>query len=193
VEHHNQEVRLVFETERLVIRSATREDVELFYALWTNPQVMQNVGFPQGIPITRSELEDRLTEQGKSEFEQLLVVELKSSGQAIGECKLSYPDEDGIADPDIKLLPEFWGHKYGVEAWLELVNYQFTHSGCEVVQTTPNVRNIASIKMQVAAGGVRTGEGVYQFPESMRDYTSPVHHYIYRVHRADWELNQGVV
>jgi hypothetical protein len=30
-------------------------------------------------------------------------------------------------------------------------------------------------------------EDVYHFPESMRGFTTPVHHYVYRVYRADWE------
>lgn len=181
---------LVFETERLNVRIATMEDVDLFYALWTNPQVMKNVGFPYGLRTTRHEIAERLSKQGKSEFEQLLVVELKATGQAIGECKLSDPDEEGIAEPDIKLLPEFWGHKYGIEAWRALVAYHFTHTGCAVVQGTPNVENIASIKMQEAVGGMRLGEDVFLFPESMRAYTTPVYHYIYRVHRADWERHR---
>ncbi len=179
--------RLVVETERLIVRTATVGDVDLFYVLWTNPQVMRNVGFPQGLRMTRNEVKERLLKRERSEFEQLLVVELKTTGQAIGECKLSYPNEERIAEPDIKLLPEFWGHKYGVEAWRALVAYQFTHTDCDAVQTTPNVENIASIRMQEAVGGVRVGEAVYQFPESMRDYTTPVHHYIYLVYRADWE------
>lgn len=181
---------LVFETERLVVRSATVEDVDLFYALWTDPQVMKYVGFPQGLRITRNELKERLSKQGGAEFEQLLVVELKVSGQVIGQCKLSEPDEEGVVGPDIKLLPEFWGHKYGVEAWRGLMDYQFTHTDCDAVQGTPNVENIASIKMQEAAGGVCIGEDVYQFPESMRDYTTPVHCYIYCVYRTDWEQNR---
>jgi len=181
---------LVLETERLVVRTATVEDADLFYALWTDPRVMKHVGFPQGLRITEGELGERLSKQKGSEFERLLVVELKSTGQAIGECKLGHPDEEGIAGPDLKLLPEFWGHKYGAEAWRELVAYQFTHTDCKAVQATPNVDNIASIKMQEAAGAVRVGEAVYQFPESMRDYTTPVHHYFYRVDRADWEQNR---
>lgn len=68
--------------------------------------------------------------------------------------------------------------------------YQFTHTDCYAVQATPNVENIASINMQEAIGGVRIGEDAYQFPESMRDCTTPVHHYIYRVYRADWERNR---
>jgi RimJ/RimL family protein N-acetyltransferase len=180
----------VIETERLIVRPATEEDVDLFYALWTNPQVMKNVGFPHGLRITRSEIRERLSKGGGSEFKQLLVVELKATGQTIGEGKLSYPDEEGIAEPDIKLLPAFWGHKYGVEAWRELVAYEFTHTDCDAVHATPNVENIASIRMQEAIGGVRIGEGVYQFPESMREYTTAVHHYIYRVTRADWERTE---
>lgn len=179
--------KLVFATDRLVVRTATEDDVDLFYALWTNPRVMRNVGFPHGLSVTRRELEDRLSKQVDSEFDRLLVVELKAAGQAIGECKLSRPDEEGVAEPDIKLLPEFWGHKYGVELWRELVAYQFARTDCDIVQTTPNVDNIASVKMQEAVGGVRTGEAVYQFPEPMQGYTTPVHHHVYRVNRADWQ------
>jgi len=181
---------LVFETERLRVRTATVANAELFYALWTDPRVMHYVGFPQGLRVTRDELRERLSRRGGSEFERLLVVELKATGQAIGEAKLAYPDEKGIAEPDVKLLPAFWGHKYGIEVWRELVAYQFTHTDCDAVHGTPNVENVASIKMQEAAGGVRIGEGVYQSPESMRDNTTPVHHYTYRVCRADWERNQ---
>jgi ribosomal-protein-alanine N-acetyltransferase len=177
----------VFETERLGVRIATGEDVDLVYALWTDPRVMRHVGFPQGLRVTRQEVEERLANQGPSPFEQVLVVELKATGEAVGACKVGSPDEDGVAEPDIKLLPEFWGRKYGVEGWRALVAYEFTHTDCEAVHGTPNVENVASIKMQEAAGGVRIDEGVCEFPESMRDYTTPVHYYIYRVSRADWE------
>jgi RimJ/RimL family protein N-acetyltransferase len=120
-------------------------------------------------------------------FERLLVVELKATGQAIGECKLSRPDEEGIAEPDLKLLPEFWGQRYGTEAWRGLVAYQFRHSDCSAVQGTPNVNNFASIRMQEAAGAVRVAEDVYHFPDALRDCTTPVQHYVYRVYRSRWE------
>jgi RimJ/RimL family protein N-acetyltransferase len=178
---------VVFRTERLIARTATADDVELLYALWTDPRVMTYVGLPHGMRITRGELRERLLTQGGSEFERLLVVELKATGQAIGQCALSRPDEEGIAEPDIKLLPAFWGHKYGVEVWRELVAYQFAHTDCAIVGATPNVQNMASIHMQEAVGGVRVGEGVYEFPEAMRDFTTPVHHYVYHVHRSEWE------
>ena len=182
---------VVFETERLIVRIATEDDVELFYALWTNPQVMKYVGFPQGIPLTLEGMKARPLEDTDTEFNRPLVVELKATGQAIGEGKLASPDEEGIAGPDCKLLPEFWGHKYGQEAWRALVDYEFTHTDCDVVLGTPNVENMASIKMQEAAGMVRTGEDVYEFPESMQAYTTPVHCYIYKITRAEWERRRA--
>ena len=182
----------ILETKRLTIRIATEADVELFYTLWTNPQVMTYVGFPQGIPLTLEGMKARKPEPKASEFHRHLVVELKATGQAIGEAWLTSPDEEGMAGPDCKLLPEFWGHKYGREAWQALVDYEFTHTDCEAVVGSPNVENIASIKMQEAAGMVRTGEDVYEFPESKRDYTTPVHCYIYKITREAWEQRRVI-
>ena len=181
------ESMVVFETERLVIRTATVDDVDMFYELWNEPRVMKNVGFPQGLAITRERIEDLIRKPSESEYDRLLVAELKGTGQAIGECKLGWPNEEGIAETDVKLLPGFWGHKYGVEIKRGLVGYLFSHTDCDSVQATPNVGNIASIKMQEAVGAVRVSEDVYHFPEAMRAFTTPVQHYVYRVYRADWE------
>jgi RimJ/RimL family protein N-acetyltransferase len=65
-----------------------------------------------------------------------------------------------------------------------LLDHLFTTPIARVVQATPNVENLASIKMQEAVGGLRVAEETFQFPESMRSRnTTPVHHYIYHVAR----------
>jgi RimJ/RimL family protein N-acetyltransferase len=183
----SQNNRVVFETKRIAVRLATVEDIEIFFRLWTDPQIMSNVGYPNGLPITREDIKCQISEGGISEFQQLLIVAIKSTGQAIGECKLHWPDRDGIATTDVKLLPEFWGNKYGVEVKHGLLDYLFTHTECLAVDASPNVGNIASIKMQEVVGGVCIGESIYEFPESKREYTTPVHHYIYRVSRENWQ------
>ena len=181
----------VFRTDRLVVRAATAQDVDLLYELWTDPRVMSYVGFPQGLRITREKIKQQVQGPYESEFERVLVIVLKATGQAIGECGMRLPNEEGIAETDVKLLPAFWGHKYGTEVKRGLVGYLFSHAPCVAVGASPNVENIASIKMQEAVGGVRVAEHVYEFPESMRDYTTPVHHYIYHVYRKTWEQEQS--
>ncbi len=173
-------------TARLTIRPAEIEDAGLFLRLWTDPRVMTQVGFPRGLPVSLEEIQSQIEQSGPSEFDQLLVVETRAPCKTIGECRMHAPDSHGIAKTDVKLLPEFWGHHYGVEIKRALLQHLFAHTGCQAVEATPNVSNTASIKMQEAVGGIRVGEQVHTFPEAMQSYTVPVHHYIYHVRRSDW-------
>jgi RimJ/RimL family protein N-acetyltransferase len=180
---------MIFTTYRLLIRKAlpTDEDIEMFFRLWTDGRVMVNVGFPNGIPTTRENIRRRLEAAGNSVYDQLLVIQHKSNGRLMGECKLGLPNEEGNAETDIKLLPEYWGHSYGVEVKRGLLDYLFTHTDCRAVHASPNINNIPSLRMQEAVGGMRISEGVFEFPEQMRDFTCPVHCYIYEVTRQTWE------
>ena len=182
-----QERGEVFRTDRLAVRVATPGDADLILALWSDPRVMTYVGFPHGLRMTRERLEEQHLQRAGDEFDRLLVVELLETGEAIGQAKLSRPDEEGAAEPDLKLRPAFWGHGYGSEAWKALAGYEFQHTACQAVVGTPNVENTPSIRMQEAAGAVRVREGRYEFPESVRASTRPVHHYVYRLSRSDWE------
>lgn len=180
---------MVFETPRLIIRKATtsNEDVEMFFNLWTNPRVMVYVGFPDGLKITHEEIKENISGEDNTEFNKKLVVILKDGAHLIGECKLGLPDQDGISETDVKLFPERWDNKYGVELKQGLVGYLFTHTDCKTITASPNKNNIASHKMQEAVGGKKVGEGLYKFPEKMRDYTIDVPYYVYIVTREDWE------
>jgi len=178
----------IIDTERLQIRSAVPQDSALLFAIWTDPRVMTHVGYPQGLRISYKEIVERIVEQDLSRpFGRYLIVDIMETKISIGECKMYLPDEEGIGRTDIKLVPEQWGHRYGVEIKQALVDYLFEHTDCQAVEGTPNITNAASIKMQEAVGAVRMGKDTFHFPESMPGYTASVHHYIYHVHRATWE------
>ncbi len=185
-------MHLLFETSHLHIRRAsiTDADVAFFMSLWNNPQVMRFVGFPFGLGLTAAQVRHAIQqglEQGdEHRLDACLVAERAEDGVAIGECKLGTPDENGLSETDVKLLPQFWGQGYGVEIKRGLLAYLFTHTDCQVVQATPNVENIASIRMQEAVGGVRVGETLYEFPPEKRAFTCPVHSYVYQVRRKAW-------
>ena len=176
----------IFETNRLRIRPVQMADADLLFALWKHPRVMTNVGFPNGLPITRDDVCRQIERQGESEFGRLLIAEIRETGEASGECKMYLPEADGIARTDVKLLPEFWGNKYGVEIKAGLVSYLFRHTDCEAVSADPNVNNIASIKMQEAVGGMRIREGTYECPPDRRDFMTSFRFYVYHVTRKTW-------
>jgi RimJ/RimL family protein N-acetyltransferase len=151
---------------------------------------MENVGFPRGLPLTEEDVKRKLLSRPDTDFDRLIALEITGTGEGIGECSLHHPDEEGVARTDVKLLPEHWGAGYGTEVKKALLDYLFTLTCCAAVEASPNVRNRASIKMQEAVGGVRTGEGVHGFPESMAHFTVPVRYFVYRVTRESWEASR---
>ncbi|MBN1426147.1 GNAT family N-acetyltransferase [Candidatus Fermentibacteria bacterium] len=179
----------VFTTARLTVRPArpTTEDSAFLYRLWTTAAVMRPVGFPEGLRTTPEEILLAVQGYRNPPFDIPLLVELAATERLIGQCKLGTPDSEGVAGTDVKLLPEFWGQGFGSELKRALVSYLFSHTDCLAVQATPNRDNIASQRMQEAAGGRRVGEGVHRFPEHMREYTTDVAFYVYHIRRQEWE------
>jgi len=177
----------VFETARLRVRLATEEDAEFYFGIWTDSSVMRFVGYPHGLRITLQEVRDAIRSAGNSPFERRLLVVLKETGQRIGDARMHPPGPDGVARTDVKLVPSAWGHRYGTEVKAGLIQYLFAHTDCRAVEGTPNKGNLASIRMQEAVGGVCVGEGVFEFPEEVRDWTRPVPHFVYHVRRSDWK------
>ncbi len=172
-----------FETRDLLVRDAVPGDVPFIVSLWSDARVMRFVGFPNGIPTAAEDVPRRL-ERGRGS-DALLIAQLRTS-ERIGQCMLGAPDADGVSEPDIKLHPSFWGRGYGRELWAALVDQAFLRTTCTLVRGTPNVANIASIRMQESAGMNRVGYGVAGFPASMRDFTTPVPHYVYEITRDEW-------
>jgi len=176
------------QTRRLIIRRALpcRSDVSLLLDLWNDPIVMTNVGFPLGLRKEFEDIEEQLRNQRSDEYDCVLTAAFRTTSELIGECKLGYPDKRGAAQTDIKLLPRHWGKGYGKEVKLALLDYLFNHTDCSRVRATPNQNNVISIKLQESVGGRKTGEGVYRFPDDMKDFTNDVPYYEFTVSREDW-------
>lgn len=180
---------LVFTTERLIIRRATVADAAMYFTLWNDPAVMAHVGFDHGLEMTLEEITEQLAKPSPGVFHKLLVVVLKETRETIGECFMTLPGGNGHAFTDVKLLPAFWGHKYGVEIKRGLVQYLFDHTNCTAVEASPSSQNIASIKMQEAVGAVRAGKG-WTFLTHADGSTTTVEYYTYRVYRRIWDKAQ---
>ncbi len=178
----------MFITVRLAVRKAapTKEDIEFFHRLWNHPRVMSNVGFPHGLQITPEKIRELFAQPPPNDLNSRLIVTVKETGEKIGECKLGAPDENGLSETDVKLLPEYWGKGYGTEIKRALLRCLFAWTDCRIVQATPNVNNPASIRMQEAVGGKRIEQGEFRFPDNMAAFTTPVKHYIYHVYRDEW-------
>lgn len=180
---------MIFLTKRLMVRRSKLcdADINLYHRLWNSPSVMRNVGFPMGLRINRDSIQDLIIiGQSDTAFDKSLLVQLRDTGQAIGECKMGLPNSNGISITDVKLLPEYWNQGFGKEIKNALCSYLFSQTECTIVEASPNVNNIASIKMQEACAGTLVRQEVYHFPSHMSSYTEDVDSLTFHIHKTDW-------
>jgi len=178
------------QTPRLGIRRATVKDAAFIHTLWTMPAVMRFVGFPEGLAISVAEIENEITTSLDSEFGSRLIVTLLETKDQIGQCKIGLPDSEGVCEPDIKLLPAYWGKGYGKELWAAMIDYAFLHSSARIVQGTPNQANTASIRMQLGSGMVQVGEGIFPAHPNRHPGAVPVPYYKLHITRERWKMRQ---
>ena len=178
------------ETERLSLRFADEEDVPLFQALWNDPRVMALAGYPEGMKLDAEGTLARMHLGGDPGLGRHLVIALANGKTSIGICSLSLPDERKVVTTDVKLFPAFWGHGYEAEIKIALLDYIFTNFDVWAVESSSNVDDIDLIRAQEDSGSERVGEKLLDQKDE-RVYTEPVHMYVYRVTRENWEARKN--
>jgi len=174
-------------TARLRLQAAGPNDAAFIVSLWTDPRVMGFVGFPLGLPTSEEHVLRQITDTSEDPFSRLLTVVRAANQQRVGQARVGRVDAEGIVEPDIKLAPTFWNIGYGQEVWRTLILCGFLQPACRIVQGTPNVENAGSIHMMERSGMRRSGERTFQPSGAMEEAMVPVHHYIYRMTRQEWE------
>lgn len=152
---------VVFETERLLLRSWRVSDAAVQRELWTerDPRVPPHRRIsPDGHP-TLEDIEDMIRRDDGHPFPGLLAAEQKSSGQVIGYCGL-IPNKHGRAEePELafEFLRKVWCQGFATEAaWAVLQQAQA--SGCRRVWATVRDWNTASRRVLAKLGFVETGQ-----------------------------------
>ncbi len=186
---------LRYTTKRLNLVMIERRHLDHLLQLWTDPQVMSNVGFPLGLHPDDIDLESYL-----SDAEEIaptgrirgihMAVELKD-GTLIGEAKIASPDEQGMSEPDVKLLPDYWGRSLGTEIVKLLIDECFSlYPDCQAVQFTPNIENTSAIRLYCGLGSEVVGDGFFP-PEasSLRGFAG-VSYLVMQTCREVWEENK---
>ncbi len=135
------------ETDRLLLREFTLDDVDAFFQLCTDPEVTRYTG--DGRSATFEEVRGYLlnapiADYAKHGFGRLACV-LKSSGQVIGFAGLKYLDDLGEVDVGYRFLPAYWGIGLATEASRAVLEDGFTRLKLARVLGLVDPENIASV------------------------------------------------
>jgi len=141
--------KIFIETERLILREIIPEDVEAFFAMDSNPEVVKYVGIKPLTDISQSaavieSIRNQYTENGIGRW----AVILKENGKLIGWSGLKLIKEinnhQNIHDLGYRLTPEYWGKGYATETSKAVLNYGFNEMKLDTIFAYADIKNQAS-------------------------------------------------
>jgi RimJ/RimL family protein N-acetyltransferase len=153
--------------ERVVLRSATPEDLEGFHRVFTDPEVMRYVGY--GRPLTAAEVGEWVTRMiarfDTDEFGQLALTR-RADGALMGRAGLLPLDPNtwqsgslvalgSKAEIEIgwTLAREFWGHGYATEAAVLVRDWGWRDLGFPRLVSIIQLGNNRSVRLAEKLGG----------------------------------------
>ena len=187
-------MHVFLETERLLLRRFTEDDVAGLVELDGDPEVMRYI--TGGRPTPREEIETDVLPAFLGYYERYAgfgfwaVVE-KATGETLGwfHFRPESPDRADEVELGYRLRRSAWGKGYATEGSRALIDMGFAELGVERVYATTMVVNLASRRVMEKAGlnFVRTFHQRWPYRiEGEEDGDVE-----YALSRAEWEERRG--
>lgn len=153
-------MKIILETERLLLREFTAQDAQLLVDLNNNPNVTRYTG--DG-PVTLEEAQKIILDVILPQYSNQLgrwAVHLKSNKEFIGWCGLKHIVELDEIDLGYRFFEPHWGKGYASESAIASFNYGLQQLGLKTIVGRAAIENIASRKVLEKTGMQFVGEGI---------------------------------
>ena len=147
-------MKIILETDRLLLREYREDDAEAFFKLNTDPHVLRFVPDKALVDVDQARqilLDHPIADYQKHGFGRGACI-LKRTGENIGFAGLKYLGELGEVDVAYRLLPEYWGRGLATEAAIASVRFGFEKLGLKQIIGLVMPDNVASIRVLEKAG-----------------------------------------
>jgi len=173
---------MILETTRLRLREYTQEDFDALYAIISDPVTMQHYPKPYDKKGTQRWLDWSMQNYKEYGF-GLWAIELKETGEFIGDCGLTIQNIDGEQLPEIgyHIHKDHWRRGYASEAGRAVRDWAFTHTDYPCLYSYMSSTNAGSYSTAASIGLKR----IKEYVDNTHDLT-----YVYALTRQEWE--QGV-
>jgi len=147
-------MKVILETDRLLLREYVEDDAESFFKLNTDPEVVRFVPDKPLLNVEQARqtlIDHPIADYRRYGFGRGACI-LKSTGEQIGLAGLKYLDELGEVDVAYRLLPAHWGQGLATEVALASVRYGFADLGLKRIIGLVMPKNIASVRVLEKTG-----------------------------------------
>jgi [ribosomal protein S5]-alanine N-acetyltransferase len=167
----------VLETSRLILREFVPQDADGLARVISDPETMRF--YPS--PFDRAGVEEwiaRNIRRYRASGYGLWVLDLKSTGEMIGDCGITLQDVDGEQLPEIgyHLRRDMWGQGFATEAARACRDYGFRALEADLLISLIRPENVASCR-------VAERNGMTVWKDTVR---VGLRHSVYRISRAGW-------
>jgi len=142
------------ETERLLLRWFTLDDVDVFYELGTNPQVIRYLGNQPlaSLDVAREALAAApLKDYATYGYGRFACV-WKQTGRVVGFCGPKFLPDTRDVDLGYRFLPNFWGMGLATESALAVIDYARRQLGVLRLVGWVHSDNVASARVLTKLG-----------------------------------------
>jgi [ribosomal protein S5]-alanine N-acetyltransferase len=147
-------MKVILETDRLLLREYVEEDADAFFKLNTDPDVLRFVPDKPLLNVEQARqilIDHPIADYRKYGFGRGACI-LKSTGEKIGFAGLKYLEELGEVDVAYRLLPKYWGQGFATEAALASVRFGFADLDLKRIIGLVMPENIASVRVLEKTG-----------------------------------------
>ena len=138
----------ILETERLTLRHLQPDDLDEFYEICGDPEIMRYVG--DGQPLSREQTQNWIIKSQENYRKYgfgCLAVVAREDGHLVGYCGLVNPTIDGEAEIIYALKKRYWGRGLISEAAKAMLDFGLQQCGLKRVVATIDPENQASIRI----------------------------------------------
>lgn len=170
---------IIAETVRLRLRPYTTEDFADLYAILSDPETMKHYPKPYDEAGTQRWLTWCLDSYARHGF-GLWAVELRETGEFIGDCGISMQPIDGQSLPEVgyHIRRSSWRMGFAKEAAAAVRDWGFRNRDFDALYSYMNVTNTASTATALSIG-----------MKKLKTYPDPrgVTYCVCRITRGEWE------
>ena len=141
-------MKIILETDRLILREFVMDDLEEFFRMLSDPEVTHYTGDEvQTLQEARTRLEERVFGDYRKHGYGRWAVVHKPTGKVIGFAGLKYLDDVDESDLGFRLFKEHWGKGLATEASRAILAYGFDKLRLKRIVGIVDKENKASVRV----------------------------------------------
>ena len=150
---------IVLETNRLILRRLSSQDIEYLVSLWTDPGVTKYMGGPREKEYLIRTFKEDLNTSSELKYD-LWPAYNRDTKEFVGHCGLLDKEVNGITEIEVNYILDRaqWGKGYATEIASALLQYGFREYGLKRLIALIDPGNTASEKVAVKIGMHLEGE-----------------------------------